>query len=218
MLTGTSSVTSTSAGSPAATSASSTSSMDVAQDRFLKLLVAQLNNQDPMNPMDNAQMTSQMAQINTVTGIQQVNDTLKSMAEQFTAMQVLQGSNMVGHEVLMEGNTLSIDNGSAGGAVNLAARAESVTIDVLSPGGQVIDSFNLGARDAGQHGFTWDASDYSYSGNPTFKVTATLGGKAIDNTALTRATVQSVGSSNGAMTVQLQDGRSVAYSTIKAVL
>lgn len=46
-----------------------------AQDRFLKLLVAQLNNQDPMNPLDNAQMTSQIAQINTVTGIQQLNQT-----------------------------------------------------------------------------------------------------------------------------------------------
>jgi flagellar basal-body rod modification protein FlgD len=73
--------------STSASSSSSSSDMNAAQDRFLKLLVAQLNNQDPMNPMDNAQMTSQMAQINTVTGIQQVNDTLKSMAEQFTAMQ-----------------------------------------------------------------------------------------------------------------------------------
>ncbi len=79
--------------------ASTTSTIDEAQDRFLKLLVAQLNNQDPMNPMDNAQMTSQMAQINTVTGIQQVNETLKSLGAQFTAMQVLQGSSMVGHDV-----------------------------------------------------------------------------------------------------------------------
>ena len=131
--------------------------MNAAQDRFLKLLVAQLNNQDPMNPMDNAQMTSQMAQINTVTGIQQVNDTLKSMAEQFTAMQVLQGANMVGHEVLVDGNQLTITNGVAGGAVDLAARAESVKVDILSPGGQVIDTFNLGALNAGRHNFDWDA-------------------------------------------------------------
>ena len=75
-----------------------------AQDRFLKLLVAQLNNQDPMNPMDNAQMTSQMAQINTVTGIQQVNETLKSMADQFASLQVLQGASMVGRDVLIEGS------------------------------------------------------------------------------------------------------------------
>ena len=47
-----------------------------AQDRFLKLLVAQLNNQDPMNPLDNAQMTSQMAEKNTETGLQLSTDTI----------------------------------------------------------------------------------------------------------------------------------------------
>ena len=87
------------------------SDAEKSQDRFLKLLVAQLNNQDPMNPMDNAQMTSQMAQINTVTGIQQLNDTMKSMATQFSAMQMLQGASMVGRDVLIEGNSLSITNG-----------------------------------------------------------------------------------------------------------
>jgi flagellar basal-body rod modification protein FlgD len=192
--------------------------MNAAQDRFLKLLVAQLNNQDPMNPMDNAQMTSQMAQINTVTGIQQVNDTLKSMAEQFTAMQVLQGSNMVGHNVLVNDNTLTISNGAASGAVDLSARAESVKVDILSPGGQVVDSFNLGALDAGRHNFEWDASKYSYDGNPNFKVTATLGGKAIESTALARATVQSVSSDAGVMNVQLTGRAPVAYSSVKAIL
>jgi flagellar basal-body rod modification protein FlgD len=192
--------------------------MNAAQDRFLKLLVAQLNNQDPMNPMDNAQMTSQMAQINTVTGIQQVNDTLKSMAEQFTAMQVLQGSNMVGHNVLVNDNTLTISNGTAGGALDLTARAESVKVDILSPGGQVIDTLNLGALDAGRHSFEWDASAYSGTGNPTFKVTATLGGKAIENTPLARATVQSVSSDAGIMNVQLAGRSAVAYSSVKAIL
>ncbi|MFM8767622.1 MAG: flagellar hook assembly protein FlgD, partial [Rubrivivax sp.] len=73
-------------------------------DRFLKLLVTQLKNQDPMNPMDNAQLTTQMAQINTVSGIQQLNETIKGMATQFGAMQVLQGAAMVGRDVLTEGN------------------------------------------------------------------------------------------------------------------
>ncbi|PJC18877.1 MAG: flagellar biosynthesis protein FlgD, partial [Comamonadaceae bacterium CG_4_9_14_0_8_um_filter_60_18] len=185
MLTGTSSATTTSTSViGASTSSKTTSTSEEAQDRFLKLLVAQLNNQDPMNPMDNAQMTSQMAQINTVTGIQQVNDTLKSMAEQFTAMQVLQGSNMVGHDVLIDGNTLSVVDGKAQGAVDLAARAESVKIDVLSPGGQVIDTINLGALDAGRSNFAWDASKFSFTGSPSFKITATTGGKAIESTAL----------------------------------
>src|SRR5450830_846962 len=104
-----------------ATAASTTASDTTAsQDRFLKLLVAQLNNQDPMNPMDNAQMTSQMAQMSTVSGIQQVNDTLKSMATQFTSMQVLQGSSMVGHNVLVASNSLTNTAGVVSGAIDLS--------------------------------------------------------------------------------------------------
>ncbi len=93
--------------STTASTSTAASDANASQDRFLKLLVAQLNNQDPMNPMDNAQMTSQMAQINTVTGIQQVNETLKSMATQFSSLQVMQGTSMVGRDVLIQGNTLS---------------------------------------------------------------------------------------------------------------
>ncbi|BCO28908.1 basal-body rod modification protein FlgD [Rhodoferax lithotrophicus] len=211
----------TAASTTSSTSASSTNSaadMNAAQDRFLKLLVAQLNNQDPMNPVDNAQMTSQMAQINTVTGIQQVNDTLKSMAEQFTAMQVLQGSSMVGHDVLIEGNTLAINNNAASAAFDLAGRAESVKVDVLSPSGQVVDTFNLGALDAGRQAFTWDASSYNFSGSPSFKVTATLGGKAIESTAMVRATVSSVSGDATGMKVQLKGRPDVAYSSVKAIL
>jgi flagellar basal-body rod modification protein FlgD len=218
MLTGiapTSSSTSTTTSSSTTTAANSMSDQ---QDRFLKLLVAQLNNQDPMNPVDNAQMTSQMAQINTVTGIQQVNDTLKSMAAQFTALQVLQGSSMVGHDVLMDGNTLSIKNGQAQGAFELAANAESVKVDVLSPGGQVLDTINMGALDAGRHDVTWDASKYSFKGDPVFKVTATLGGKDIASQSFARATVASVGSDAGIMKVQLLGRAAVDYSSIKAIL
>jgi flagellar basal-body rod modification protein FlgD len=216
MISATSSITAAASTNNAGSTSASTT--DAAQDRFLKLLVAQLNNQDPMNPMDNAQMTSQMAQINTVTGIQQVNDTLKNMAEQFTAMQVLQGSSMVGHDVLVEGNALTIHNDTAGGALDLAGRAESVKVDILSPAGQVIDTLNLGALDAGRHSFNWDASAYTYSGQPSFKVTATLGGKAIDSTAMAQARVTSVGSEAGALKVQLQDRAAVTYSSIKAIL
>jgi flagellar basal-body rod modification protein FlgD len=188
------------------------------QDRFLKLLVAQLNNQDPMNPMDNAQMTSQMAQINTVTGIEKVNDTLKSMASQFSSMQVLQGSSMVGHGVLVESNTLTRIDGVASGALDLSGKADKVKVEILSPGGQVLDTLNLGALDAGRHAFDWDSSNYQGTGEPSFRITATLAGAAVTNTALARDTVVSVGSENGAMTVQLQGRAAVAYDSVKAIL
>lgn len=219
MLTATSSSTVSSNSATGTTSTNNAASdMNAAQDRFLKLLVAQLNNQDPMNPMDNAEMTSQMAQINTVTGIQQVNETLKSMAEQFTALQVLQGANIVGHDVLLGEDTLTINNGKAAAEVELAARAESVKVEILSPGGQVIDTLNLGALEAGRTAFEWDASAYNYSGAPSFRITASTGGKAVEATALTRSTVQSVSNEAGVMKVQLTGHSPVDYSSIKAIL
>jgi flagellar basal-body rod modification protein FlgD len=199
---------------------SSTSSVDAtaSQDRFLKLLVAQLNNQDPMNPMDNAQMTSQIAQINTVSGIQQVNDTLKGMSDQFASLQVLQGSSMVGRNVLVEGSKLNIQNGKASAAIDLSAKAESVKIEIVSPGGTVVDTLNLGALDTGRHTFDWDASKYSGPGSPTFRVVATTGGNAVASTSLAQDKVTSVGSENGAMLVQLANNAAVGYSKIKALL
>ena len=216
MITPLPSVSSTTA--TASPSAQAATDANASQDRFLKLLVAQLNNQDPMNPMDNAQMTSQMAQINTVTGIQQVNATLKSMAEQFAGMQVLQGSSMVGQNVLIEGNTLSRSNGVASGAIDLGGQSDNVKVEILSPGGQVIDTLNLGAKSTGRHTFDWDASAYTGTGEPSYRVTATQGGNAISTTALVRDTVTSVSSENGVMTVQLQGRGAVAYSNVKAIL
>ena len=189
-----------------------------AQDRFLKLLVAQLNNQDPMNPMDNAQMTSQMAQINTVTGIQQLNLTLKSMSDQFAALQVLQGASMVGREVLVDSAVLTPAGGVAGGAVDLADRADSVRVEILTPGGQVIDTINLGTLEAGRHAFEWNSQGYQGSADPSYRVLATKGGQAVATTALARDRVVSVGSENGALSVQLQGRAPVVYGGIKAIL
>jgi flagellar basal-body rod modification protein FlgD len=220
MLTGTtptsSTSTTTSTSSSTTTAATNTSSAE--QDRFLKLLVAQLNNQDPMNPMDNAQMTTQMAQMSTVTGIEQVNATLKSMSDQFNAMQVLQGSNMVGHNVLIDSNVLTPVNGVAVGAIDLASKADTVKVQVLSPGGQVIDTLDAGASDAGRLYFNWDASNYNGTGNPTFKIEATLGGKAVTATALAQDKVVSVGMDNGSMNVQLQSRAAIPYGSVKAIL
>ena len=210
---------SSTASSAATSSGSGVSSMAGAQDRFLKLLVAQLNNQDPMNPMDNAQMTSQMAQINTVTSVQQVNDTLKSLSAQLSSLQMLQGSSLVGHDVLVAGSTLALDSsGKTSGAVDLDTRADSVKIDILSAGGQVVDTIDMGAQSAGRHGFDWDASGHLATGTPTFRVTATLGNTKVTSATLARDKVVSVGSENGAMNVQLQRLGSVAYDSVKTIL
>ena len=214
----TSSTTASTLTGTASTAKTAQSDATASQDRFLKLLVAQLNNQDPMNPMDNAQMTSQMAQINTVTGIQQLNETMKSIGTQFNSMQVLQGASLIGHDVLVNGNTLAVDAGAAKGAIDLPSKADKVSVQILSPGGQLLDTLNLGAMTAGRHDFQWDASNYTGSGSPTFKVTATNGTQAVSATSLVRDTIVSIGNKGTAMSVQLKGRDPVAYDTIQAIL
>ncbi|MBU1357354.1 MAG: flagellar hook assembly protein FlgD [Gammaproteobacteria bacterium] len=200
----------------------SASSSTEAQDRFLKLLVAQLSNQDPMNPMDNAQMTSQIAQINTVTGIQQLNDTMKSMASQMSAMQVLQAGNLVGHNVLAEGNklTFAADGQTAVGAIELAGAAKNVQVQVTTPGGQVIDTVQLGPLAAGQHGFTLDAAAYPSDMQLQFKVTATdAKGDAVTTTSLMRDQVVAVGNgTDGTLSLTLLNAGATPYASVRAVL
>jgi flagellar basal-body rod modification protein FlgD len=189
------------------------------QDRFLKLLVAQMNNQDPMNPMDNAQLTSQMAQINTVSGIQELNQAVSNISSQFGAMQMLQGSGLIGRDVMYAGNQLNVQNGVAKGAVDLAASVEDLKIQITNDTGQVIDTVALGAQAAGRANFSWDASSYKGSGNVYMKVTATAGGKAMDTTGYVAGTVKSVSADNkGGLSLLLQNGKQLNYSGVQSIL
>ena len=92
-----------------------------ASERFLKLLVTQLQNQDPMNPVDNAQMTSQMAQISTVSGIEKLNTTVAGLNSQFVQMQALQGASLVGRDVIVPGNQLDPNTAQTPGMDRKAA-------------------------------------------------------------------------------------------------
>ena len=190
-----------------------------AQERFLKLFVAQLNNQDPLNPLDNAQMTTQMAQINTVTGLQTLNLTMQTMAEQFSTMQQIQGISMIGRSVLSEGDRMSFADNTGKGMFDLAGAANSVKVEIVTPGGVAVDSIDMGAQEGGRLNFEWDAS--KYQGNAAdlrFRVTATNGETAVKATPLTQSQVMATGSKAGALTLTLADGSTVNYANILGVL
>jgi len=151
-----------------------------AADRFLKLLVTQLKNQDPLNPMDNAQVTTQMAQINTVEGINKLNTTLSTMAMSFNSDTSLQAASMVGRQVLAEGNALQLgQTGGAQGGYLLDAAADGLTLTIKSSSGAVVYSGDLGAQPAGIHLFNWDGiatnGAQAAPGSYTFEVAARAG-------------------------------------------
>ena len=187
------------------------------QDRFLKLLVTQLQNQDPLSPMDNAQLTSQIAQINTVTGIATLNTSVQGLSSQFLQMQTLQGASLVGKNVIVPGNKVDIANGVGQGGFELSTPADAVKVEVLSPAGQVIDTLNMGAQSSGVHGFDWAAGSYDNTGNLSFRVTATSGATPLSAIALMRDTVNAVSASGSALQLQLARSGTVDYSTVKAI-
>ena len=187
------------------------------QDRFLKLLVTQLKNQDPLSPMDNAQLTSQIAQINTVTGIATLNTSVQQLSSQFLQMQSLQGASLVGKDVIVPGNKLDIAAGTGQGGFELTSAADAVKVEVLSPAGRVLDTLNLGAQSSGMHSFDWAAGNYGAASGLTFRVAASSGATPLASTALMRDKVEAVSTSGGALMLELHNAGTVAYTTVKAI-
>ena len=211
--------------STAAASSSSSSSTGVAtqsaaqlQSTFLTLLVAQINNQDPLNPVDNSQMTTQMAEINTVSGIQQVNTSLQGLVSQFSSMQMLQGSALIGHTVTVPGNSLAVNSSTsqAVGAYSLPTSASSVQVQITDASGNVVGTINEGAQAAGQQTFSWDASAYPNTAL-TFNVVAANGSSAVTATTYSAETIESVGMNSGALTLGLSDGSTVPYANVNNI-
>jgi len=166
------------------------------QDRFLKLLVTQLKNQDPLNPMDNAQMTSQLAQISTVDGIAKLNATLMMILEGGNENQAMQAAALVGHGVLVPGSGLALSDGVAIGGVELAEPADRVSVVIKDASGIAVKTLEMGGLAAGSRAFAWDGTTDSGAqaadGVYSIAVSAQRGEAKVNATALELGVVSSV--------------------------
>ncbi|GGY06677.1 flagellar hook assembly protein FlgD [Paludibacterium paludis] len=186
------------------------------QDRFLKLLVTQLQAQDPMNPMDNSQMTSQMAQISQVSGMEKLNQTMQTMLSAQIASQSLMATTLVGRQVLSPGNVLNSagDGATLSGAATLDADAKKMTVTIKNESGVTVNTIDVTspAPKAGMNNFTWNGKDMAGnilpSGKYTFEVTATKAdGTSAKTVAYTTQKVNAVAwDSSGIPQLILNDG------------
>jgi flagellar basal-body rod modification protein FlgD len=180
---------------------STQSAADAQQNQFLTLLVTQMQNQDPLNPMDNAEVTSQLAQLSTVTGIDQVNTTLQSLMGSYQSSQSLQSANLIGHGVLAAGSSISLASGQAIFGVNLPTAADDVTVSIKDSTGKQVASLDMGKQSAGTQSMAWDGTDSSGAklpdGTYTFSVQATVAGTAVDATPLQFGVVGTVTTAAG---------------------
>lgn len=180
----------------AAGAAGATASIDQTEDRFLKLLVAQMRNQDPLSPLDNAQVTTQLAQINTVQGIDRLNAAMQRMLEGSQAGSTSELAAMVGRRVLVEGDALALPaDGPARAGFELAEPASGLQLEVLDRSGVVVDTRRLQNLPAGLQTFEWDGNvggKRQPAGAYTLRLTAADGERPVTATPLAAVPVQAV--------------------------
>ncbi|KHN53583.1 flagellar hook assembly protein FlgD [Pectobacterium fontis] len=167
------------------------------QNQFLTLLVAQLKNQDPTNPMSNDQLVSQLAQLNTVSGIEKLNTTLGSISGQINNNQSMQATTLIGHSVMVPGKDILVGKEtSTPFGLELEKAAEVVTVTINDATGKAVRTVELGALSAGVHSFDWDTklSDGTVApdGAYTFTVAASTSGAQQVVQPLSYAVVNSV--------------------------
>ena len=151
---------------------------ELGQEEFLELMMAQLKNQDPMKPMDNGEFLGQMAQFSTVSGIEEMQQSLTKLSETYATSQTLQSTQLVGNEVLIENNSVALGaEGSVNGSFELEAGSGNVKLEILDAAGGVVQQIGLGEFGAGRHAFNWDgranqggrAPPGNYTANITFQ-------------------------------------------------
>ncbi|WMW82338.1 flagellar hook assembly protein FlgD [Undibacterium cyanobacteriorum] len=177
-------------------SSTTKSTAQAAQDRFMTLLVTQMKNQDPLNPLDNAQVTSQLAQLSTVTGIDKLNDTMSAMSANYQSSQGLQAASMIGHGVVVPGTNVELKDGKSILGFDLPQAADNVTVQIKDSAGSLIRTLTANTMTAGMNTISWDGKNDSGklmgNGNYQFSVSAAAADKKLDVTNLSFGMVSSV--------------------------
>lgn len=191
------------------------------QDRFLKLLVTQMKNQDPLNPMDNAQVTSQMAQLSTVSGIDKLNASVTAMSASFQTSQNLQAATMIGHGVIAPGSSIELANGKSIYGIELPQNADKVEISIKDASGLVVRTINAGTMPSGVNTLTWDGKTDSGAdaGNGVyqFEVSASLGETKLDATSLSFGMVSSVSSNTQGTKLNVANIGDIAMADVRQI-
>jgi len=206
------------------TAAASSKKSDLGQDDFLKLMVTQLNNQDPMKPMENGDFLGQIAQFSTVNGIGDLQTSFSEFASSISNDQALQAANLVGRQVSapLPAGLLS-EGGVIEGELTLPASSPDVSISITDQSGQLIRKLSLGSQPAGAAPFTWDGTRADGSavapGLYNINGSARIDGQAFELDAQISANVESVtlGGAGKPLQLNLAGLGSVPFSNVSRI-
>ncbi|MGB3122711.1 MAG: flagellar hook assembly protein FlgD [Pseudomonas sp.] len=202
-----------------------TGNQAMGKDAFLQLLVTQLKNQDPLSPQDNGAFVAQLAQFSSLEGINNLNDTVKSISTNVTSSQALQASSLVGRSVITQTDKTVVDTSkSMTGSVAVTSAVGNVSVKITDKDGNTVRTIDMGAQSAGNASFIWDGKNSSGDVAPagTYSFTATTKNDAGDSVALATSlpsTVVSVtlSQTGGEMMLNLSGGTSIKQSQIQTI-
>jgi flagellar basal-body rod modification protein FlgD len=209
-----------------------TDSVQADTDKFMTLLVTQLKNQDPLNPLDNAQLTSQLAQLSTVTGVNKLNTTLEALQTSYQQTQSASATNLIGQGVLVPGHDTYLTDGKAIFGVDVATAADSVKVIITDPTtGKDVQVLDLGPKPVGSMAIPWngvvDATKLDSAGKPVVlkngqylvRVEATAQGVALKDTKmLSLESVLSVSTAATGVKLNLSNQTTVTMADVKQIL
>ncbi len=199
---------------------------DVGQEQFLELMLAQLQNQDPMNPMENGEFLTQMAQFSSAKGIQEMSESFVSFTESLTSSQALQASSLIGRSVLVPAETGYLEEGSKGisGAAELPTSAANVVVSVYDNAGTLVQRSSWGQQDAGLFQFGWDGKGADGQpvppGHYRIGVEAQVGGenKAVETMLVSRVDSVTLGKGGQGVTLNLAGLGTVNFAEVREIM
>ncbi|MNF39811.1 Basal-body rod modification protein FlgD [compost metagenome] len=201
-----------------------TKSKDLGKNEFLELLVAQLNNQDPMAPQENGEFIAQLAQFSTVEGVEKLNSSMSTLLSGYQSSQALQASSLVGRKVIVPSEKAVVDTAETFKAsASLPVSSSNVWVNVYDDAGALVNRINLGQQSAGSVSFMWDGKDSSGKlmppGTYKFEAQAEVEGEAKALYTMLPANVDSVtlGQNGGELMLNLAGIGSVGLSKVQVI-
>ena len=194
------------------------------QDDFLTILVAQLTHQDPLNPMEDTEMTSQLTQFSSLEQLTNINDGIKSLGESMTQSDMLSAVSFIGKEIKAEGYKISVNEGNASTIYyGFGEPVSEIFMNIYDDEGAIIRTVELGSKEAGTYQYEWDGrnegGDLVPDGTYGIGILGRdlTGGAVMVQTEIS-GTVDAVVNENGTQYLRLKDGRFISFLNVKEIV
>jgi len=195
---------------------------DLGKNEFLELLVAQLNNQNPLEPQENGEFIAQLAQFSTVEGVEKLNSSMETILSGYQSSQALQASSLVGRKVIVPTEKAVVDTSETFKAsLVLPTSSSNVYVNIYDAAGSVVNRINMGHQEAGNVSFMWDGKDASGNTAPPgtykFEAQAAYNGETKGLYTLLPANVDSVTLGGNELVLNLAGLGNVPLSSVQVI-